>query len=352
VVRPAGARNGAASERSEHAARKKPARRTELIAQPRPSSEAMAIAAEPNVMIPNGPATVEPEKEEVDIVGESQPEQSLLPTLETIALAALEETVPESPASSESQEVPEDDDRPEALEPRRKRKQRSEQSPSMLRTDKVEEEGQSILAPIAPTLARVTCGNCSRETNPLPVSEGRGRCEHCKSVFPLGAIPRPTVRKKEAIRPFLTTWRKPLTIGGAVAAALLVLVLVGPQLFGNGRVRVYRAHGKADFEGKPMSRATVILHPVNAGSSHFPLPCATVREDGTFAIGTYGKGDGAPAGEYKVTVQWVIPVGGNPVPMNVLPAKYSDAQSSDLTVRIKSGSNTLPPLQFTRAGKK
>ncbi len=75
-----------------------------------------------------------------------------------------------------------------------------------------------------------------------------------------------------------------------------------------------------------------------------------VQEDGTFAVGTYGKDDGAPAGEYRVTVQCFNKVRGQDMPANVLPARYAAPDTSGLTVRIQEGDNQLSPIQLTRRG--
>jgi tetratricopeptide (TPR) repeat protein len=357
VIKPAGGRDGSAATVPPRTTPRKPVKKTDLVKPQAPTTETTGAAVQPTLPavpvadVPQG-ETVQVESSPIHELGETfahgaigerrgvsppvrpltggltprrspnrapspgmstSPAERFLPDADTIRLAPVEELVSETPAKP--------------------------------RNEAEEAHGKS-----APSL--VTCVNCSRQTTPIPVSEGRIRCEHCKSVFPLGTVRKPSVSKKAPRPPFLETYKRPLSITAGVAAALILLVVLGPKLFGNGRVRVYRAGGKADFEGKPMAKATIILHPVEARSVPFPLPCATVQEDGTFILGTYRKGDGAPEGEYKVTVQWVVATPRNRFPTNVLPPKYSDAQSSDLTVRIKSGSNALPPFQFTRAGKR
>jgi hypothetical protein len=118
-------------------------------------------------------------------------------------------------------------------------------------------------------------------------------------------------------------------------------------LFGNGsRLRVHPAQGRVTLDGKPMRDATIFLHPVGVKDPRFPRPRAVVGKDGTFVLGTYRKGDGAPAGDYKVTVQWFSSTAGG-APRNVLPARYASAETSGLLVRIQQGENQLPPIQLT-----
>jgi hypothetical protein len=135
--------------------------------------------------------------------------------------------------------------------------------------------------------------------------------------------------------------------------ALLLLTIFRSDLFGNsGRLRVYPARGEVTFEGKPIPNAAIFLHPVRVRDPLFTRPRAVVQEDGTFVLGTYRKDDGAPAGEYKVTVQWFSKADGRGVSLNLLPAKYAAPETSDLTVRIQEGDNHIPPVQLTRLGKR
>ena len=58
------------------------------------------------------------------------------------------------------------------------------------------------------------------------------------------------------------------------------------------------------FGGQPAEGATVTFNPQGANPLKNAAPSATVKADGTFDVGLYGNGDGAPAGDYVVTVQW------------------------------------------------
>jgi tetratricopeptide (TPR) repeat protein len=206
-------------------------------------------------------------------------------------------------------------------------------------------------APAGP--AKVLCRNCYRETTPLPVGDGRGRCRFCNSVYPLAAAgAKPLVKKREKKEPFLDTWKTPLKVVAGAAVLVVLLVVFRSHLRGSGRVRVYPAQGKAEYEGKPLANATVFLHPVGVKNPVYPRPRAVVQEDGSFALGTYRKDDGAPAGEYKVTVQWFGTRPGSSTPVNLLPPKYGGADTSGLTVRIEEGKNLLPPIQLTRTGRR
>jgi hypothetical protein len=114
------------------------------------------------------------------------------------------------------------------------------------------------------------------------------------------------------------------------------------------RVPLHPVAGAIQFHGRPAEGAFVSLHPKTA-TEGVPNPRATVAKDGTFTVSTYDGNDGAPEGEYIVTVQWYKPVRqgndlvGGP---NVLPAKYASPKTSDVSIHIAAGENHLKPILF------
>lgn len=114
--------------------------------------------------------------------------------------------------------------------------------------------------------------------------------------------------------------------------------------------------GKIEFQGQPIPDATVTLHPVNPskdGTLPHP-PSGVVKDDGTFEISTFrdkGRGLGAPAGEYRVTVSWFGPLQGLSESQidqlkELLPAKYQQPAQSGLTATVVEGENELPPISL------
>ncbi|HEV3444812.1 MAG TPA: hypothetical protein VG099_09225, partial [Gemmataceae bacterium] len=65
---------------------------------------------------------------------------------------------------------------------------------------------------------------------------------------------------------------------------------------------LYAVRGKVLFEGQPARGATLVLHPLGNSGANAIKPRAFVDRDGGFEVFTYAAGDGAPAGEYAVTV--------------------------------------------------
>jgi hypothetical protein len=113
---------------------------------------------------------------------------------------------------------------------------------------------------------------------------------------------------------------------------------------------VFPVKGQVQFEGRATPGALVVLHPARV-DSQTPRPRGKVDKDGAFALSTYSANDGAPTGDYTVTVEWQGLVGsGEDVRLgpSLLPPKYSNPRTSDLRARVVEGSNQLPPIQLRR----
>src|SRR4051794_21088336 len=70
-----------------------------------------------------------------------------------------------------------------------------------------------------------------------------------------------------------------------------------------GRVPVYPVAGRVAVTGEVPEGALVVLH-ASQGDAKDLRPSGKVFKDGSFRVTTYDADDGAPAGEYKVTVHW------------------------------------------------
>ncbi len=153
-----------------------------------------------------------------------------------------------------------------------------------------------------------------------------------------------TLPKKRLFRHFL--WH------GAATLTLATFVFVGATGCGSGdgdRIAVYPATGAIKFRGQPVPGAFVSLHRKDGADIDVPHPTATVGADGTFSLSTYAGQDGAPEGDYVLTVQWYKPIRregeivGGP---NALPPKYASANTSDIVVKIAAEPNNLAPIQI------
>src|SRR5262245_48927106 len=89
------------------------------------------------------------------------------------------------------------------------------------------------------------------------------------------------------------------------AAGVLVALLVTGC--GSGKPEAVPAGGKVVFhKTTPAAGALVVFHSADPAYERRVggKPFAKVSDDGTFALTTYAEGDGAPEGEYGVTIDW------------------------------------------------
>lgn len=140
-----------------------------------------------------------------------------------------------------------------------------------------------------------------------------------------------------------------------LAGALLASVAFAAGCGGETRVDVYPTSGQVLHRGQPLANALVVLHDARpvAEQQGRPIPRATTDKEGKFQISSYGGADGAPVGEYKVTVftqggeleEGEDPEGAKQEP-DLLRGRYSNPDTSGLTATIKPGENVLPPFEL------
>ena len=111
----------------------------------------------------------------------------------------------------------------------------------------------------------------------------------------------------------------------------------------------YPAQGRITINGEPASGAVVELRSTGEKPDvRNSRPWAVVEEDGAYTLSTYEKGDGAPPGEYAVTVRWPPDV-SQPSLADRLGGAYATPEQSQWRVTIAEGDNQLPPIEITGA---
>jgi hypothetical protein len=105
----------------------------------------------------------------------------------------------------------------------------------------------------------------------------------------------------------------------------------------------FTVRGKVFYRGQPAARAIVVLHPMNqADPPPFP-PRAVAGKDGSFVVGSRLANDGAPAGEYAVTIVWpeepgpTTPAGDTPP--DRLKNRYNDLKHSKWHIHVAAASD-------------
>ena len=116
---------------------------------------------------------------------------------------------------------------------------------------------------------------------------------------------------------------------------------------------VFPATGVVTYRGQPLIDAVVRLHPVGQPDDDLPvwIPRGRVGTDGTFAVSTYRTGDGAPAGEYRVSFSWQGPLRNlseqaqDQLP-ELMPRQLTSPHQSGITVVVAEGTNEFPAFAF------
>jgi hypothetical protein len=115
---------------------------------------------------------------------------------------------------------------------------------------------------------------------------------------------------------------------------------------GERRVPTYKASGQVlSAEGKAVANALLVLHPVDAKTTA-PKPRATTDGEGRFQLTTYDTGDGAPDGEFIVTVEQWFRDDPNEAPTNHLPPALGRPDSSSIRISIAKTENSLEPIRL------
>jgi hypothetical protein len=141
-------------------------------------------------------------------------------------------------------------------------------------------------------------------------------------------------------------WR--VARAGRLAGWIVVVLFGGLSASFSGRPKVYPVAGKVLHKGQPAAGARVVFHPSGVADPQALRPLATVGPDGSFALTSYEQGDGAPLGEYTVTVVWPSQSGRRVTGSAVdrLHGAYSDPARSPLRVRVTEGKNELEPFDL------
>ncbi|MGC4002527.1 MAG: carboxypeptidase-like regulatory domain-containing protein [Pirellulales bacterium] len=135
------------------------------------------------------------------------------------------------------------------------------------------------------------------------------------------------------------------------AALCAAVLLTGCGKKGPPREEVFPVSGQILLEGKAIPNAQVTLVPTPSNPNGV-IANAVTDHEGKFAVTTYVTGDGAAQGEYAVVVR-CEPLIKNGQSFergpNILPAKLSDAKTTDWKIQVAAQeSNVLPPQKLKR----
>lgn len=146
---------------------------------------------------------------------------------------------------------------------------------------------------------------------------------------------------------------------------MLASVLVGASCSrAPDRPKVTPVSGQVFVENKPAKGALITFVPMQAPEEvaktwKFGYPRATVGDDGKFQVSTYEFGDGAPPGEYRITIIWPVMEmvegpdgelveGEKPVfpAQNRLNTKYSEPGQTPLNIKVEKKTLEIPKYEL------
>jgi len=150
----------------------------------------------------------------------------------------------------------------------------------------------------------------------------------------------------------------PCTSGPASwLAVALGAVALAMTSCGAGGEPVYPVRGRVLCQGQPAANAYVVFYPQDGSEEVRKMrPHGRADADGYFVLTAREQDDGAPAGDYQVTVVWPGPPPGMDPSMDDpelatsgpdrLGGRYADPGSSGLRVTIARGANNLDPFEL------
>ncbi|MEY4396222.1 MAG: hypothetical protein RL595_3471 [Planctomycetota bacterium] len=149
-------------------------------------------------------------------------------------------------------------------------------------------------------------------------------------------------------------WTNFKTLGFALILFCQVLGCGGDPSF-KPSVPVFPAKGKLEFQGKPLDGVTLIFNPVDENQKIKPQ--ATTDGEGNFTATTFQTGDGAPEGEFLITL--VVKTeesdsaredaegNGRAKPAKTkFPVKFQNPTTSTLRVKVSKGQADLGTLEI------
>jgi hypothetical protein len=130
----------------------------------------------------------------------------------------------------------------------------------------------------------------------------------------------------------------------------LVSVVSASGCSRDSRVPVHPVHGSVTFQNQPALGAVVVLRPVSPEAmTKGVLPHGAVGSDGRFRMSTYIEGDGAPVGDYIVTINWPETrkdKTGDDISFDRLNGRFHDTEKSPWHIAVREGDNLIGPFKL------
>jgi hypothetical protein len=145
-----------------------------------------------------------------------------------------------------------------------------------------------------------------------------------------------------------------LSLGAArrMKFGLLLMGMVVLAGCGDKTIARYPVQGAVHIDNAPAEGVMVVFCPVGGSEeAQKTRPFGFTDAEGKFELTTVKKGDGAPAGDFKVLAQWPAKSssnndGGRSTGGDRLQGRYMNLEKSQINVTVKEGSNDVPPFEL------
>jgi hypothetical protein len=129
------------------------------------------------------------------------------------------------------------------------------------------------------------------------------------------------------------------------ASSLLFLLLTVACLgCGSKSSTLARVHGKVELDGRPLAKGNISTIPTAGRGARGLI------ENGEFELSTFSTNDGATPGVHQVAILAYENTGGGAESgpsKPLVPQRYLNAATSELTIEVKAGEVNTPTLKLT-----
>ncbi len=127
--------------------------------------------------------------------------------------------------------------------------------------------------------------------------------------------------------------------------AVMLGTIVAGGCGGGSDLSLAPVYGTVTYQGKPLSHGEVVFTPIEGTVG--PQAVGHIQSNGAFRVQTANQ-SGAIVGQHRITVHCREEGTEeqrrdmNFIPKSLIPAKYSNANTSDLRHEVRSGDNEVP----------
>jgi len=155
------------------------------------------------------------------------------------------------------------------------------------------------------------------------------------------------------------TWTESFWINGsrqarAIGFVTIAFIAIKSSGCNSSKDKLYPVRGKVMYKNEPMAGAIVYFHLDGSRDITKQVPYGTADANGEFQLSTFPVGEGAPAGDYVVTVIWPGKATGNretggrnDEPPDRLNKKYATPGPQSPKVTVKPEPNQLDPINLS-----